>query len=151
VTVYFFDSSSLVKRYIVETGTTWVRSVVGVRADNRVIIAQVTPVEVMSAVSRHVRDQLVARRNALAIQAYVNRHAEREYVVVNLSKAIILSAQNALLKYTLRAYDAVQLASALEANRRLVAANQPPLIFVCTDTRLLIAAASEGLHTHKPV
>lgn len=149
MTVYFLDSSTLVKRYIVENGTPWVRSVL--RPGNHIIIAQVTPVEVMSAVARHLRDQTVAPRHARAIQAYVNRHAEREYVVVNLTKSVILSAQNALLKYTLRAYDAVQLASALEANGRLVGAGQPPLTFVCADTRLLTAAATEGLPTHNPV
>lgn len=72
-------------------------------------------------------------------------------MVVSLNRSVLVAAQNALLQYTLRAYDAVQLASALEANGRLVSAGQPPLIFVCADTRLLTTAASEGLATHNPV
>jgi uncharacterized protein len=152
LTTYFFDSSTLVKRYIVEKGTPWVRSIVAVRSSNRVIIAQITPAEVIiSAVSRLVRNQLVDNRSALAIRAYLNRHSEREYIVVNLSKSVLLNAQDLLLKYPLRAYDAVQLASALDTNTRLVAANQPPPVFVCADNRLLTAATSEGLQTHNPV
>jgi uncharacterized protein len=98
-----------------------------------------------------VREQQVTPRTALAIQAFINRHVEREYIVVNLSKSIVQAAQNLLLKHPLRAYDAVQLASGLDSNRRLLAANQPPLIFVCADTRLLTVATSEGLQTHNPL
>jgi len=110
VTVYFLDSSTLVKRYIVEKGAPWVRSIF--HPGNREVIAQVTPIEVMSAVARHVRDQVVTPGSARAIQAYVNRHTEREYIVVSLNRSVVVAAQNALLQYTLRAYDAVQLASA---------------------------------------
>lgn len=151
MSVYFFDSSTLVKRYIVEKGTTWVRSIVNTRSGNRIIVAQITSVEALSAVARLVREQQVTPRTALAIQAFVNRHVEREYIVVNLSKSIVHAAQNLLLKHPLRAYDAVQLASGLDSNKRLLAANQPPLIFVCADTRLLTVAASEGLQTHNPL
>ena len=151
MSVYFFDSSTLVKRYIVERGTPWVQSIVNVRSGNRIIVAQITSVEALSAVARLVREQQVTPRTALAIQAFVNRHVEREYIVVNLSKSIVQAAQNLLLKHPLRAYDAVQLASGLDSNRRLLAANQPPLIFVCADTRLLTVAVSEGLQTHNPL
>ena len=151
MSVFFFDGSTLVKRYVVEKGTVWVRSMVNIRSGHRVIIAQITSVEVLSAVARLVREQRVTARTALAIQAYVNRHAAREYIVVNLSKPILMAAQNLLFKYSLRAYDAVQLASALDINTKIMAANQRALIFVSSDVRLLTTASSEGLQTHNPV
>jgi len=50
----------------------------------------------------------------------------------------------------LRAYDAVQLASALRANRALQAARLPSLLFLSADDRLITAATHEGLATDNP-
>lgn len=59
-------------------------------------------------------------------------------------------AEDLLEAHPLRAYDAVQLASALESNDRLVAADLAPLVFVSADTRLLAVAMAEGLATDDP-
>jgi len=39
---YFLDSSALIKRYITEQGTGWVRSITPPSTGNTIIIAQVT-------------------------------------------------------------------------------------------------------------
>ena len=59
-------------------------------------------------------------------------------------------ARRVLEQHPLRAYDAVQLASGLVANDVLLAAAIPPLTFLSADTRLLNAAALEGLTTDDP-
>ena len=64
--------------------------------------------------------------------------------------AIVARAQDLASAHLLRAYDAVQLASALESNARLLIAGSSPLTFVSADTRLLTAAAAEGLATEDP-
>ena len=48
-------------------------------------------------------------------------------------------------KHALRGYDAVQLASALEANDERLANGLQPLILVSADTKLNTAAQAEGL------
>lgn len=53
-------------------------------------------------------------------------------------------------RHPLRAYDAVQLASALRASRALQAARLPPLLFLSADDRLTAAATHEGLATDNP-
>jgi len=50
----------------------------------------------------------------------------------------------------LRAYDAVQLASALIANQALTLRQLPPLTFVSADDRLIKVAMAEGLATENP-
>jgi uncharacterized protein len=55
VVVYFFDSSAIVKRYLIETGTAWVGSITDLAAGNRVYLARVTLVEVISAITRKAR------------------------------------------------------------------------------------------------
>jgi hypothetical protein len=55
VTAYFLDSSALVKRYVPEPGTAWVRTITTPSADNTVLVAQMIPAEVISGVWRRVR------------------------------------------------------------------------------------------------
>jgi hypothetical protein len=53
-------------------------------------------------------------------------------------------------RHRLRGYDAVQLATALDANATLVAAGLPALTFVAADDDLLAAARAEGLDADNP-
>ena len=56
VKTYFFDTSALVKRYITEMGSHWVRSVTDPRSGNRIILSQITWVEMLIAYSRLKRE-----------------------------------------------------------------------------------------------
>jgi predicted nucleic acid-binding protein len=151
MSVFFFDSSVLTKRYVIESGTTWVLNTVADNSGHHILIAQISPVEVFSAISRYKRENRISARTSRAIRVYLERHIFREYDVITLSDSIIQAAQDLLDKYTLRAYDAVQLASALDSNSKLLKANLAPLIFVCADTRLNAVAVNEGLQTYVPV
>ena len=147
---YFLDSSALIKRYITEQGTGWVRSITLPSTGNTIIIAQVTQVEIFSSVSRRRREGLVPPRTTQAIRLLLHRHVKREYMVIELATPIIEGAEDLLDKHPLRAYDAIQLASALAANARLIEAILAPLVFVSADVRLLTAATVEGLTGDDP-
>jgi predicted nucleic acid-binding protein len=151
MSVYFFDSSALTTRYIVETGTNWVLNTAAARNGHTILIAQIAPVEIFSAVSRLKRENRVTARTSRAIRLYLERHVFREYDVIMLSNSILAAAQDLLEKYPLRAYDAVQLASALDSHHRLLQAGLSPLIFVCADTRLVAVATNERLSVYVPV
>ena len=49
---YFCDSSAIAKRYISESGTGWIISLMRPAAKNEIAVAQITGVEVVSAISR---------------------------------------------------------------------------------------------------
>jgi predicted nucleic acid-binding protein len=51
-TAYFVDSSALVKRYVREAGTAWVRGITRRRPSTHIYIALITAVELTSAVAR---------------------------------------------------------------------------------------------------
>jgi predicted nucleic acid-binding protein len=140
----------LAKRYIVEPGTTWVRSMIQRSSGNTVIIAQITQIEIVSGASRRVREGTLTTRTARAVRLLIDRHARREYVVIGLTPQVVRRAEDLLAVHPLRTYDAVQLASALESNTRLVTAGLSPVIFVSADARLLVAAVAEGLMTEDP-
>ena len=150
MTHYFLDSSALIKRYIRETGTEWVRSLSVPGAGNAILIAQISQVEVISGTFRRHREGFIAARTAQAVRLLLDRHASREYHVVRLTEEIVRRAEDALTAYPLRAYDAVRLASALVSNAHLIANGLAPLIFVSADTRLLAVAGSAGLPADDP-
>ena len=51
---YFFDSSALVKCYIVETGTSWTRAI-SADQDNIIHVSSLARVEITSALTRRLR------------------------------------------------------------------------------------------------
>lgn len=147
---YFFDSSAVVKRYVSETGTNWVRSITALSTGNTIIIAQITPAEIISGISRRKRAGQLSQRIAHAVRLMVDRHANREYMVIGLTKAIVQQAEDLLESHTLKAYDAIQLAAALESNSRLSAVGVSPLTFISADQQLLNVAVIVGLVVDNP-
>lgn len=140
----------MVKRHVPEVGTAWVRALAAPTAGHILMIAQVTPAEIVSGVARRRREGTIPARTARAIRLLVDRQARREYMVIALGAQVLHRAENLLETHPLRAYDAGQLASALESNERLVAAGLAPLVFVPADARLLAVASAERLMTDDP-
>jgi hypothetical protein len=147
---YFFDSSALVKRYISEIGTNWIRSIADPVAANKIFIASITRAELVSAVMRRSREASISLRTAKAVRLLMDRHSSRQYTIIALADSVVKRAEDLLEAHPLRAYDSVQLVSALELNKRLVAASLSAVIFLSADTRLLTIASSEGLAVDDP-
>ena len=153
MSLFFLDSSSLIKRYVMESGTLWVREIIAPAAGNVIFISEITPVEVVSGAMRRKRDGSITSRTARAVRLLVDRldrHASREYRVVGLASPILERAEDLLERYALRAHDSIQLASAIESNARIIAAGLPAMPLVCADVRLLDVAADEGLPCINP-
>ena len=55
MTIYFVDSSALVKRYINEIGSAWVLSLCDPALNNDILIAAITSVEIVAAITRRSR------------------------------------------------------------------------------------------------
>ncbi|GAB4409889.1 MAG: type II toxin-antitoxin system VapC family toxin [Anaerolineae bacterium] len=150
MTTYYLDTSALSKRYVQEIGTVWVRTLVAPTAGHTLLTARLTMVEVYSALARRQREGSVPVADyAIAAQAFTI-HSATEYEFVELDLKVITLARDLLERHPLRAYDAVQLASALIANQALQAAPLPPLIFLSADDRLNLVAATEGLTVDNP-
>ena len=62
--VYFVDSSALVKRYISETGSRWVLSLFDPVLNNDVLIAAITGVEIVAAITRRARGGSISATDA---------------------------------------------------------------------------------------
>ena len=150
VDAYFLDSSALVKRYVTETGTSWVQSVTHPSMHNRLIIARSTWVEVLSALARRQREgSLSPEQVAGAIDSFCY-DLDTHYQVVEINRELAEAAGLLATKHPLRAYDAVQLASALHIQPSFAHARLTSLTFAAADDRLLATAQAEGLRTENP-
>ncbi|MCI0661790.1 MAG: type II toxin-antitoxin system VapC family toxin [Acidobacteria bacterium] len=143
---YFFDSSALVKGYAAETGSKWV---VETLEQNRILIAGITIVEVISAIVRRKREGSLSSSDATKAIADFRLDISSEYAVIELTGDIIEDAASLTETHELRAYDAVQLATALQVRNHL-ASGTADFTLVSADKALNEAAISEGLSVEYP-
>ncbi len=147
---YFFDSSALAKRFIRETGTAFVLSRLRPSAHHAIYAARLTEVEVCAALARrHKGLKLAADQFHKSVKRLRRDFTERLAVTATL-ESIVIEALRLAESYALRGYDALQLASALEANRRRVSHHLSPLTLVSSDEDLNEAAQAEGLTVEDP-
>lgn len=107
-------------------------------------------VEVYSALNRRLREAHLSLVDYAQIATDFATICLTEYELVELTPPVVERARLLLERYPLRAYDAVQLASALSANDALQAADLSLLTFLAADDRLLDVAQAEGLATDNP-
>ena len=139
----YVDTSALVKRYVAEVGSAWVRQLVARPAQQVVYTAALTEVEVRSALQRLVREGRLDTAQA--------QRLTRRYQVLPITRALVTQAGLVLERHPLRAYDAVHLAGALAVRRQLRQRGMPPPQFVAADGALLAAAVAEGFPVDNPL
>jgi len=147
---YFVDSSALVKRYVLETGTAWVRGVTRQNPSTIVYIAHITAVEVTCAVARRRKGKTLKARRASSILHRVRQHLAARYTVIEVTPDLVDDAMRLGNAHALRAYDAVQLAVELEVNRSRRADGFGPVTLISADQALNDAATAEGLAVDDP-
>ena len=136
----FFDSSGIVKLYVPERQHAEVRDLAG-----PIIVAAVTRVEVASAFWRKHRMGEIDAGDAATLSGAFEADlddADGRFAVIGLGPLIVRRAVESVSRHALRAYDAVQLATACVA-RDVVGAVDA---FVVFDVALRQAALIEGFH-----
>ncbi len=147
---YFLNSSALVKRYIPETGSAWVRQLAPPQTGNELFIARITWVEVKSAIARRQREgSLTSTDRTLIVQRF-RSDVNNQYQVIELDSTLAETAGQLVSQYPLRAYDAVQLASVLLLQPAFAMTPSTQLIFLTDDNRLSTIAIAQGLLTDNP-
>jgi len=147
---YFFDSSALVKAYIAERGTDWARTILD-NPQHRISISALAEVEVVSALTRRFNEgDLTQVEVELACDEL--RLDCAAYLLVDITSQVLEAAVTNARNHSLRAYDAVQLASALAVKSALltVRGNVIDFTLVSADNALNDAARLEGLQVEDP-
>ncbi len=150
VTAYFLDSSALVKRYVIESGTAWVRRVTRRNPSTIVYIAHITCVEVTCALARRRKGKTLTTARASSILRRFRQHLDSRFVVMEVTPDLLDVAMRLGNTHALRAYDAVQLAVALEVDRIHAADDFGRVSLISADQDLNDAATAEGLIVDDP-
>jgi predicted nucleic acid-binding protein len=150
VSAYSLDTSALVKRYIDESGSAWLRAIVDPALNPFLVISQLLVVEVHSALNRRLREGTISQDDYARTRQAFQGDCQNEYNLIPMTETIVDLACDLLERHPLRASDAIHLATALTSNRLLGNHGLPTLTFLCADDRLLDAATAEGLATDNP-
>lgn len=148
MTTFYADTSALLKRHVSESGTLEIERLVD--SPSTIMTSELSRVEMYSALNRLVREGTLRAGEYRDLSTDIEELFAARYSLVSVALDIITMAKGILERHPLRAYDSVHLASAIFANQELVAGGQPGLTFVCSDQRLLAAAAAESLLTFDP-
>lgn len=147
MTVYYLDTSALIKRYRTETGT----AVIGVlfsgrREDDVFTTSHFTSLEVESVAARALKARLLDRRAHGVMLRLFAEDLEQWLVVLPLFTALVSNAAELVRRYAIRAGDSIHLASAL----RVREAVSVETVFVTSDGELLQAAEAAGFSVLNP-
>lgn len=139
----FFDASALVRRYDrSEPGADRVRRLCRPANQQTLLISRLTRAEIASALGRKHREGRLSREAMARLWRVFRRHRRDEYHSLALDEETWQLAESLLFPHALRASDAVQLASALCAERFLRSIG---LTFCTADRAQAQAARAEGL------
>ena len=150
MTIYFCDSSALVKCYVQEHGSAWMRTLLDPTAGHHLYLVSITSVEVIAAVTRRRRLGDIAATDGSAAVAQFRQDVAQRYRLIDLTPPLIARAMTFAETHGLRGYDAVQLATAVEVHVRGLPLGLPALTLVSADGELNIAARAEGLMVEDP-
>lgn len=148
--VLFFDSSGLMKRYVVEAGTNWVINLLRPSAANDVFIANITGIEIASAIMRRIKGGSISQTAAAKAVKRFKRDYDKRFIAVDLTPQIIEEGILLAQKYGLRGYDTAQFAVGLTIRNRLAQKGISNFTFISADNALNIAAQAEGLTVDNP-
>ncbi len=136
----YLDTSALIKRFVQEPGSDVVAELL--ESGDPVATAKIAFAEVYSGLTRRFRERDLSGR----AYALICGQFERDwpgYLRVDLHDEILTSARDLIRRHSLRAFDAIHLASALSLQKAL----GEEVTFTASDERLMRAAEAERLKT----
>ena len=137
--ILYLDTSALVKRYVIEEGTTMVDRLW--QKANYVATSVVAYAESVATFSRKTREGLLNNDDFKRIITFLEADY-KHFIRIPVSKGLNEIIKRLVEKYPLRGFDAIHLASAI----LLSEGGLKDIIFLCFDKLLSEAALSEGLN-----
>jgi hypothetical protein len=140
--IRFFDTSAFVKRYVEEPGSMMVRAALRAHA---VVVARVTLAEAAAAIARAARTGVLTESQRDTILERLPEDFAK-LQVVEIRPALVSRVPALVVRYPLRAYDAIQLAAASAIRQKGFAVEM-----WCADGDLSAAAIADGFRVVVPV
>lgn len=148
---YFLDTSAIVKRYVpAEQGHAWVADLCQPAQEHKLFISQAALVEVVATICRKAREQSITLTQRDRLIDTFRQDSQDNYSISLVTTSTYTSAGDLCRTHRLRAYDAVQLACALNLRQEALADEVTAPIFVCADIDLNDVAIAVGLRVVNP-
>ena len=145
--LYYLDTSALLKRYRTEKGTEVLDALFSNRTrDELFITSHFTAVEVESTAARALKGRVLNKKARAVLLGLFADDLENLLVVLPVSTVLLSEAAAVARKYSLRASDALHLATALRAKQ----ASATDIVFVASDKELIDAAADAAFPALNP-
>jgi predicted nucleic acid-binding protein len=107
VALYFLDTSAAVKRYVQETGTSWIKNLSSPAAGHFLYVVRITDVEMTAAIARRRRLGSLSSAQAGTALNRFSQDLSQEYRITEITIPLLRQAAQLADKHVLRAYDAV--------------------------------------------
>ena len=133
--IIFMDSSALIKRYIEESGSNEVNSILE-KADD-VIVSPVTLIEMNSAFRRRYSENNISKSDYEYLKEMIENES-KDFSKIIFDSSLENKAIYLINKYQIRTLDSIQLASAIISESHLL---------VTSDKKLAHCAKSEEIET----
>jgi len=150
VSVFYLDTSALVKRYVTEAGSEWVRDLLAPVKTPTAFTSHLTVVEVACAFARRRREGFLTVEDHATLLLAFDHDVAYWYNILDVTPEVVDTARMFADEHPLRAYDAIHLATAWLTHRELVQAGLPAPTFVCADEHLLAIVEDVGISTENP-
>jgi uncharacterized protein len=119
-------------------------------ASHALFLTRIARVEVVAAVTRRGRGNVIPAATAAALIAQFRYDAAHQYNILEVTPALLADAERLAEVHGLRGYDAVQLAVTVEMHWTRATAGLTSLTFISADQELNVAATAEGLTVANP-
>lgn len=147
---YFLDTSALVKRYIKESGSQWLRSLLRNRQKRPTYVAMLAEVEFVAAIAQRQRAGDLTAAQSVEIIRLFGRHWTTQHSVIAWTESLSREATVVAQRFALRANDAIQLASVLVVHRFRGEVSLPAITLLSSDLELNDAARALGIIVQDP-
>jgi len=148
MTVYYLDSSALIKRYRDEKGTEVLDALFENKNNSEAITTSLfTVLEITSVATRLLRANNISQSAYGQLIGEISKDFNQTIVAQSISDTTLSEAIALITAYGLKAPDAIQSASALVVRSKLTGQD---VYFLCSDSRLNAACISEGLLVLNP-
>ena len=140
--LYFFDTSALVKRYHVESGSEKVDEIFN-DPDGILVIASITIAEFVSAFARKLNEGIISEDDLRICLSEFSKDIISSFWIIDLERSHINKSVSLIIKHNLRTLDSLQFA---------VFSTLSPInpTMVTSDEALFNAIVKEGFHAIKP-
>lgn len=150
MTAYYLDASAAVKGYVAERGSERVLQLLEENAGHELYLSRIGVVEIAAAIFGKVKAGEARSEEALLAVARLRADTQDVYWIVEVDPATADRAVEVAERHRLRAYDCLQLATALLLQRQRDTLSLAPLSLISSDGELNAAAESEGLTVEDP-